>query len=96
MGTIFILNSISKNLKKIKCTLLEKLSIGPLYLSVEIGSLQTLPVQTLHEAMYVKNNKTIHNHQPSEPTPGNLSKEINQQKNMAVFGDMLTEALYAI
>lgn len=46
-----------------------------------------------HQAIYVQNNKTIHNHQSNDPIPGNLSKEINQQKRMAVFGDMLTEVL---
>lgn len=46
--------------------------------------------------MYVKNNKTIHNGQPNDPTPGNLCKEINQQKKTAVFRDMLTVASGAI
>lgn len=55
LGLIFILNSISKNLKKIKCTLLERLSIGPLYLSVKIGSLQTLLVEGMRQCM----SKTI-------------------------------------
>lgn len=46
--------------------------------------------------MYITNNKTLHNGPPSDPSLENLPKEINHQEKMAVFGDMLTEALCTI
>lgn len=46
--------------------------------------------------MLVKNNKTIHNCQPNELTPGNLPEEINQQSKIAALEDMLTVALCTV
>lgn len=43
--------------------------------------------------MRVKNKDAIQTRQPNELSPGNLREEINKQKKIAVFEDMLTGAL---
>lgn len=52
-------------------------SVLRLAVSILVGGLQ---------AVSVKNNKTIHDHRVSDPTPEDLSKEIHQEKKPLYLG----------